>query len=157
MRRKQVLTFSVPLCICIVIAATWSARAGDLTPPEGPVGPTMLNLDEIANLITGTSQCPACTWDYKFYDGVQPSADLVVAGSGVVHSVLVARDEEGIGDLVVQLTDGPDVSTTIAAVRAGGGANDQAVVPLDVRFENGLYIRSVYGTDGRVTVLYLAD
>ncbi len=156
MRRKQVLTFSLPLCICIVIAGTWSARAGDLTPPEGPVGPTMVNLDEIANLITGSSQCPACTWDYKYYDGVQPSADLVIAGSGVVHSVLVSRPNTG-GDLVVQLTDGPDVSTTIAVARAGGGEGGQAVVPLDVRFENGLYIRAQFGTLGSATVLYLAD
>lgn len=37
MRRKQVLTFTLPLCFCIVITATWPAHADNLMPPPGAV------------------------------------------------------------------------------------------------------------------------
>ncbi len=45
--RRQVLYVTLPVCLAIVIAGAWLARAGDMNPPVGPVGPTMKDLDDV--------------------------------------------------------------------------------------------------------------
>ena len=42
--------------IAAVVAIAWCATAGPLTPPEGPVTPTMKTLDEISAQITALSE-----------------------------------------------------------------------------------------------------
>jgi hypothetical protein len=47
---------TLPVCLVIVAVGGWLATAGTLTPPNGPVAPTMKTLDEISTQI---SQIPA--------------------------------------------------------------------------------------------------
>ncbi len=47
---KQAIWVTLPICVAIVIAGAWLARAGDLNPPAGPVAPTMKTLSEIHTL-----------------------------------------------------------------------------------------------------------
>ncbi|MCP4594826.1 MAG: hypothetical protein GY842_29200 [bacterium] len=49
--RKQTLCVTLLICLPILIAGSWLARAGDLDPPAGPVAPTMRTLDELSSEI----------------------------------------------------------------------------------------------------------
>ncbi len=53
--RRQMLYVTLPVCLAIVAAGAWLANAGDLNPPAGPVTPTMLTLDDLANAIQSIS------------------------------------------------------------------------------------------------------
>lgn len=50
------LRITLPVCLAIVAVGGWFATAGTLTPPPGPVAPTMKTLDELSSQI---SQIPA--------------------------------------------------------------------------------------------------
>ena len=53
---NRFLRFTLPVCLAIVAVGGWFATAGTLTPPPGPIAPTMKTLDEISTQI---SQIPA--------------------------------------------------------------------------------------------------
>jgi hypothetical protein len=46
--RNRFWDTTVPVCLAIVVIGGWLATAGTLTPPAGPVAPTMKTLDEIS-------------------------------------------------------------------------------------------------------------
>ena len=47
--------FSVIVCLMILLVGVWFARAGTLTPPAGPIAPTMKTLDDLSAQISGIS------------------------------------------------------------------------------------------------------
>ncbi|MCH8147579.1 MAG: right-handed parallel beta-helix repeat-containing protein [Planctomycetes bacterium] len=51
MKNFRFLAGTLPISLCIVIAGAWTALAGVLEPPAGPVGPTMNSLEEIHDLM----------------------------------------------------------------------------------------------------------
>ncbi len=56
--RKQMLYVTLPVCLAIVVAGSWLAKAGSLTPPVGPVASTMVTLDDIMVAVTTASGDP---------------------------------------------------------------------------------------------------
>ena len=144
---KQTLYVTLPVCVAVLVAGTWLAYGGSLTPPPGPVSPTMHTLDEIYDALGsggGSSDCPPCVWDVACVDPAEGETE-VVAGSGVVHGVMLSLR----GDLTVlnvALTDGPGDPAPKYILRVnlnkGSGTyqHGNAYVPLDVRFDNGLYL-----------------
>jgi len=50
--RNQFWSTTLPVCVAIVVIGGWLATAGTLTPPAGPVAPTMKTLDEISAQIS---------------------------------------------------------------------------------------------------------
>ena len=51
---KRIAYITVPVCAAVLAAGTWLARAGDLDPPPGPIGPTMKSLSKVDHAGTFT-------------------------------------------------------------------------------------------------------
>src|SRR5258706_6403218 len=83
----------IGLCVvsALVGASVVLVNAGNLTPPSGPIVPTMHTLDDLyASVQSSPSPCPACTWQYKFLEGFNGSNGFeyqIVDGPGVLHGL----------------------------------------------------------------------
>lgn len=158
---RQTLFLTLAICGAVVIGGAWLATAGDLNPPAGPVAPTMRTLDEIYDLVAasgGPAECPPCVWEASFFPDVDPNIwRLVVPGSGVIHAVIPTRCSSGLW-----VADGdPDAGGVVIGVFFEGASSGTSMYasyycPLDVRFENGLYLKkNAGGSQG--TVLFRSD
>ena len=91
-------------------------------------------------------------WDYVYVDTLvaEDGEVLIVEGSGVVHGVATRES------LTFEIHDGlGQDAQTIAALWDAMNT----YLPLDVRFENGLYIQKIGGTQQArgITVFYKTD
>jgi len=162
--RKQSLCVTLPVCIAILIAGAWLANGGDLNPPAGPVSSTMRTLDEIYDAVVsggGSANCPPCVWDVAYLDPGAGETE-VVSGSGVIHGVMLSLLGNTSG-LNLRLTNGPgDVDPDYILhvnLTKGSGTfqHGNAYVPLDVRFENGLYVHLDEDVSVHTNVYYHSD
>ena len=145
--------------VCFVIfAVAYFSVAGDLTPP-GPVGPTMLTLDELRASVSSNS---SPEWSARYLDTDFSSGPFqVVAGTGVIHAVWL-----GYGEYFCTIYDGNPAGedfTTIGrfknSANGSGGvfSIDSMRVELDARFTRGIWIDTDQAGVRDITVLYRAD
>ena len=134
---------TVSIVGAIIVVGGLFAFAGDLDPPEGPIGPTMHTLDEIHELVADLQPgCPNCMWTPASAVGGQNTHVFVANGPGVLHKVwltngtvrLMSGPKVGEGDLIFELTPTP------------------GLYELDVAFDATLWVDAVQGI--QMNVLY---
>lgn len=141
-----------------------SLFAGNPNPPAGPIGPTMVTLDELAGLVASQSPKP---WKSRVISIPAPvtfpiAPRQVFTGPGVVRSMSVITYSSSTGATggVWYLYDAAsidDLSTKIGAFVAsnGTGSNQNAALNLESTVEKGLVIVPVTAAD--VTVVFRED
>ena len=157
---------TVSIVGAIIVVGGLFAFAGDLDPPEGPIGPTMHTLDEIYAAVTANENCPPC---------ISPPGMVAVhfqwTGGGDGHltqqvpvplksnEVLVLTSWTSAGPAGCSnkyvLTEGPTPSVSaIRDILNGNVGSAHNVYPTGIRFpraENGLancYVTRSNGTCG---------
>lgn len=129
-----------------------SLFAGNPNPPAGPIGPTMVSLEHIAERLEAQSQLlQPKEWSSKV---VGPSATVVVrTGGALVHKVGVSGSTYGQA-MIFDAASTSDRSTPIAVLNVSGG-NDgtlNAEIELSVRVTKGIMVEGA--SNGWTTVLY---
>jgi hypothetical protein len=122
---------------------------GPLDPPQGPIQPTMHTLDEIYEQVAGQNG----EWHSLVVKQFEGSKE-VIEGGGIVHAVIFAGLHDG-GAAELRQSDGTPI-VVLSLINELG----TVVVPLDVRYTDGLTLADVDG-GGRplnaVTILYRPD
>jgi hypothetical protein len=132
--------------------------AGNPNPPAGPIGPTMVSLDQIAGMVEYQSRLLALSlrsWDSSVVDG--GAASVVFTGAAEIN-LMHAAAFGGTGTVMIYDADNPsDRSKPIGAVAAGTccGYPLNAALPLSVRVSKGLVVEAFFGA--RVTITYRRD
>lgn len=154
---KQTLCVTLPISAAVIIAAALFANAGDLNPPEGPIGPTMHTLEEIYELAVAQQPCPSCTWEYS-YDALSGEGSVVqaVSGAGILHGLWLKPSLNTVG---VKVYDGPIENGDLIGWFAiwENGINymySSQFFLLDVAFENGIYVEATCCSSAIFTLLY---
>lgn len=150
--------------LAVGLAVGVGVRAGNVTPPPGPVQGTMHTLDEIYALTAqSVQQGTAGRWKYFYVPNTQSAPVLVASGPGVLHSLLVYGCDCG-GFTVydansTNVGESPRIADVVHDVSFGiAGDQSSVVIPLDVEFSQGLVIEPPPGASRpRVTVIYRLD
>ena len=152
---KQTLCVTLPISAAVIIAAALFANAGDLNPPEGPIGPTMHTLDEIYELAAAQQPCPPCTWEY-WSNHIPPKQEvLAIEGSGILHGLWIIPD----GRVVIfdGATNGPRIGEFRAfTTQAGsqyGYIEKNEFFELNVAFDDGILLTTL-SSEAKITLLY---
>ena len=137
--------------VVLIGLVSWSAIAGQLSPPPGPLSATGHTLDEIYDKIdelVATSGFENGPWDSLVTGTLGGTPTQLIPGSGILHAVIMC---EGRG-LEFYSTNG---TVYIADLIAGPGGSHQRYV-LDIPFDGGLSVRLIpgFGSSSRCTLLY---
>ncbi len=154
---KQTLCVTLPISAAVIIAAALFASAGDLNPLDGPIGPTMHDLQEIYDLVQQSSPCSGCTWEYLFRQVSNNQEVQAIGGSGVLHGLWLKPQS---GNTTVKVFDGPSSN----GIKVGDftflnvGTNltqSNQFFELNVVYNDGIYLNTVgTGNIAVVTLLY---
>lgn len=156
MNRRAATTVAIGgACLVGLIAG---ARAGDLSPPPGPIQPTMRTLDEIygkiGTLSTGGS---GGRWTSATLPA-NSSTKVLAAAPGVVHSAILGPIN-GCDDFTLYDSATTDVAGKRVICRIQNPSLDEAhsrQYSLDVEFTQGLVYFSS-GCRGPDVVIYKLD
>jgi hypothetical protein len=142
----------------LAFIAALSLRAGNPNPPAGPIGPTMLTLDQIAALVLSQQRCceTPIAWDFRSVDvdtlpGPGNPANLLLLQPATVHEVIISSADTSLREWTFyDATTATDFSRPIAKFWVTGNTNR---IPLDIRVTHGLAVRSS-NIDATLSVLY---
>lgn len=136
-----------------------SLGLGPIDPPPGPVSPTGKTLQQIHDRIGEVGAASACDcgpWLSTTTPNVLDTPVELVAGSGLIHAVIIP-DAHGI-----KILSGVGVNEILdlAIPSPGGPSRKPEKYVLNIRYENGLSVKRVPvgGFDSsRCTILYRPD
>ncbi len=128
--------FAMSLLCVLGVGIVW-VSAGNIDPPVGPIQPTMHSLDEIYDLLSSSS-CSPCVWESEYHRFESAESVQLVAGAGIVHGVLMSRD--GLS-AEIKVSDG-QATDPLAFMQVDADATSTLFIPMDVRYENGLWAES---------------
>ncbi len=63
--------------------------AGDLNPPSGPITSTMHSLEDVYQATRAGGGCEPCLWEHKVIPLMNNQYQVVMTGSGFLHSVFL--------------------------------------------------------------------
>ncbi len=150
---KQTLCVTLPISASVIIAAALFANAGDLNPPDGPIGSTMHDLQEIYDLVQQSSPCGGCTWLFKNAPIAPGGEILAISGAGEFHGLWLKGLAPNDFSSRVVLWDGIS-EDRIKIVEFGMNGSWSQFFQLDVPFGNGLYVEATGLGDAEITLLY---
>jgi hypothetical protein len=139
----------------VVAGAAASLFAGNPNPPAGPIGPTMLTLDQLGGMLEYQQRLLALglrEWESAVVSQA-PGAGRVFTGGGVVNLVhAIAPAGNGVVKLYDAI-DGSDKTTPIGSVYVGSCCNApfNASLQLGVRVTKGLWVDLPQYTEATVT------
>jgi hypothetical protein len=148
----------------VVAGVGVSLFAGNPNPPAGPIGPTMVTLDQLAEMIVAQTSKP---WKSRVLEVASPVSYPIprrqmFVGPGAVKSITVITESSAFGSTsgIWTLYDAAsidDLSTPIGALYASnsGTALINVTLDLDATVTNGLMIAPP--TAGKVTVRFRED
>jgi hypothetical protein len=144
----------VVLCagLCVGALAVWS-RAGDLVPPEGPIGSTMVTLQDVKTSLDAIGQAlnvPTPTWHATATIVAENEEVIVLSGTGVIHDFTVTSfDLVPTGALLI--VDGIEVIWVNADER------DTSSVTLNIRYNSEVRVRGQRASVASTAVRYRPD
>jgi hypothetical protein len=126
-----------------------SLFAGNPNPPVGPIGPTMVSLDQIAQKLDAQTQLlQPKVWRSAVV--TSPGSFVVRTGGALVHKFALSG---GSGTSILYDAATPDDRTTpIGVLTVYALSQNTAEIELSVRVTKGIMIENNYGRG--VTVLY---
>lgn len=124
------------------------ANAGNLTPPSGPVQPTMVTLQEVYDVLQTSSGTPCDPCEWKVAQGTSDGtwdAVLPAGASGYIRQIIMTVGASSATTMTVKNISG---STILAKGRfPGTGATSYLSFPsspgaCDIRFDGGIQVQS---------------
>ncbi|MCC6427057.1 MAG: hypothetical protein IT435_09595 [Phycisphaerales bacterium] len=145
MKRRAVVSGLVAVGLSVTAYVAW---AGDLNPPPGEIAPTMHSLEDIYQAVRASDPCEQCVWDRGAMPLPHNQYHTVLIGSGMLHAVLLSRNES------VELWDADDPGDRTDANYLGLYRNFESstqFLTIDFTYSKGL-VAATYSQENKPIV-----